>query len=57
MHRLKEQWEDLLQTTRDFDESVTFRSLSAMIDSMEDATDEAWLHAKEIIDSCLEDDT
>ena len=45
------------QKARDYDESVTFRSLSAMIDSTEEATDEAWLHAKEIIDSCVEDDT
>ena len=39
-------WEDLLQMARDYNESITFRCLSAMIDSTEDATDEAWLYAK-----------
>ena len=55
MHRQEERWEDLLQTARDFDESVTFRRLSEIIESTEDDVDEAWLHAQELIDSCAED--
>ena len=56
MHRLQGRWEDLLQMARNFDESVTFRRLSEIVESAEDAVDEAWLHAKELIDSCAEDD-
>ena len=55
MHHLQGRWEDLLQTARDFDESVTFRRLSEIVESTEDAVDEAWLHAKELIGSCVED--
>ena len=43
MHRLQGGWEDLLQTAREYDESVTFRRLSEIIESTEDAADEAWL--------------
>ena len=41
MNCLQGSWEDLLQMARDYDESVTFRHLSTMIDSTEDATVEA----------------
>ena len=56
MDRLHRRWEDLLQVARDYDESVTFRPLSEMIDSIEDTTDDAWLHAKKFLDACVEDD-
>ena len=55
LHHLQERWEDMLQTAREFDESVTFRRLSDIVESTEDTVDEAWLHAKEFIDSCEAD--
>ena len=57
MNRLQGRWEDLLQTARDFDESVTFRHLSEIIESTEEDVEEAWLNTKQLIDSHAENDT
>ena len=57
MHRLQGRWEDLLQTARDFDESVTFRRLSEIMESTKDEADEEWLNAKQLMDSYAEDNT
>ena len=53
MHHLQRRWKVLLQMARDFDESVTFRRLSDIIESTEDTVDGAWLHAKELMDPCM----
>ena len=42
MDHLQKYWEDLLQMARDFNESVTFRHLSALIDTVEETADKAW---------------
>ena len=55
LHHLQERWEDMLQTAREFDESVTFRRLSDIVESTEDTVAEAWLYAQEFIDSCEAD--
>ena len=52
LRRLQERWEDVLETACEFDESVTFRRLSDIVESTEDTVDKAWSHAKEFIDSC-----
>ena len=48
---LQDRWEDVLKTARGYDESVTFRRLSEIVETPEDIVDEAWSHAKEFIDS------
>ena len=49
---LQERWEDMLETAREFDESVTFRRLSDIVESTEDTVADAWFHATDFIDSC-----
>ena len=49
---LQERWEDMLETARGFDESVTFRRLSDIVESTEDTVADAWFHATDFIDSC-----
>ena len=57
LHRLQRQWNVLLQMAKEFDESVTFRRLSGIIESPEDTMDEAWLYAKERVDPYVENET
>lgn len=57
MRRLQRRWDVLLQIASEFDESVTFRRLSDIIDSTEDTVDKAWLYAKERLNPYVEDGT
>ena len=54
LHHLQGRWEDLLQTAREFDESVTFERLSNIVEYTEEAVHEAWLYAKVFMASCEE---
>ena len=54
LHHLQGRWEDLLQTAREFDESVTFERLSNIVEYTEEAVHEAWLYAKAFMASCEE---
>ena len=54
MYRLRERWEDLLQTADDHDESATFKRLSNIMDYTEDFVNDAWFDAKSFTASCEE---
>ena len=54
MYRLRERWEDLLQTADDHDESATFERLSNIMDYTEDYVNDAWFDAKSFMCSCEE---
>ena len=54
MYRLRERWEDLLQTADDHDESATFERLSNIMDYTEDCVNDAWFDAKSFMCSCEE---
>jgi len=54
MYRLRERWEDLLQTADDHDESATFERLSNIMDYTEDFVNDAWFDAKSFTCSCEE---
>ena len=54
MYRLRERWEDLLQTANEHDETATFERLSNIMDYTEDFVNDAWFDAKSFTSSCEE---